>query len=48
MEILEAIIIIDELVTVHRVTRGPEGELLSGMEYKSLVRLLAIREAVNS
>ncbi|QNK86462.1 hypothetical protein H7992_14460 [Sporosarcina sp. resist] len=48
LEIHEAIIIIDELVTVHHVTRGPKGELLSEMDYRSLVSLLAIREAVNS
>lgn len=45
---LEALIIIDELVTVHRVTRGPKGEALSEMDYRSLVSLLAIKQAVAS
>lgn len=44
----ELLIIIDELITVHHVVKGPKGELLYGMDYKSLVRLLAIKEAVNS
>lgn len=48
MRILEAITIIDELITVHRVTRGPKGELLSSMDYRSLVSLLAAQRAVES
>lgn len=31
-----------------RVVSGRNGELLSSMDYRSLVSLLAVREAVNS
>ncbi len=40
-------IIIAELA-IHNVTSGLHGEPLHKMDYQSLVRLLAIREAMNS
>ncbi|WP_342538483.1 hypothetical protein MKY15_20785 [Sporosarcina sp. FSL K6-1540] len=40
--------IIMQLEVVHFVHRGRSGELLSSMDYRSLVSLLAVREAVNS
>ena len=38
----------EELILGHGVTRGPNDEFLSSMDYRSLVSLLAVREAVNS
>ena len=43
----ERVIIIAELGN-YNVTSGPHGEPLDKMDYQSLVRLLAIREAMNS
>ena len=39
--------IIEQLVAL-KVTSGRYGESLYGMDYRSLVSLLAVREAVNS
>lgn len=48
MKMREVLIIHHELITVHGVTRGPNGESFVDMDYQSLVRLLAIRQAMNS
>jgi len=40
--------VIMQLEVVHFVHRGLSGELLSSMDYWSLVSLLAVQRAVNS
>ena len=48
MKVREVLIIHHELITVHGVTKGQNGESFVDMDYQSLVRLLAIQEAMNS
>ncbi|MEK5038811.1 hypothetical protein [Sporosarcina sp. FSL K6-3457] len=48
MNIQEILIIHHELITVHGVTEGPNGESFIDMDYQSLVRLPAVKRAVAS
>ncbi|MET3657873.1 hypothetical protein [Sporosarcina psychrophila] len=41
-----AMYITEELILVHGITEGPNGEKLSDMDYRSLVSLLAVQGAV--
>lgn len=42
----EILYIHHELIAVHGVTKGPNGESFLDMDYQSLVRLLAVKRAV--
>ena len=46
MKMREVLIIHHELITVHGVTKGQNGESFVDMDYQSLVRLLAVKRAV--
>ncbi|WP_342512285.1 hypothetical protein MKY34_16905 [Sporosarcina sp. FSL K6-1522] len=46
MNLQKLLYVHNELVMVHRVTKGPNGESFLDMDYQSLVRLLAVKRAV--
>lgn len=46
MKMREVLYIHHELIRVHGVTKGPNGESFIDMDYQSLVSLLAVKRAV--